>query len=305
MTETELMALLRQKFGKAKRVGRAGYIYIPCPTCKASQRKKNKRFLIPPSYHLTNCWVCDQAISTQVLLGSSSFEPIERTGVPYVKTEHPLASILPCRKTIPINQLSRDHLAVKFLSKDFLFELDRYYNEFGIVYCPPDGGQILSSSPFVSSAERLIFPVTFNKKLIGWQMRSIPGTIYGDRPDVVRYYHLFNKGNYLYNYDNAIQYRVVVVVEGVKKTLKYENAVATLGKGVSQTQVELLCMGWEHIVLLLDGEEEAREKAAEIEEGLRLQGKKVTNINPMEFGYASPDEMPQDVAREIVATKLM
>jgi hypothetical protein len=134
---------------------------------------------------------------------------------------NPLSLELPYYRAIPVNELPDNHPAIQFLHKDYLYDLDTYAKVHKMVYVPYEGGKIYhNSAKFITSAERLVFPVYFEHKLVGWQMRSIPGTFFGDRPDDVRYYHLFNKGSYLYNYDQAKNYDRVVVVEGGKKALK-------------------------------------------------------------------------------------
>jgi hypothetical protein len=209
------------------------------------------------------------------------------------KKEHALARKMPGTKFIPVNQLPLDHPAIKFLHKDYLFELDRYYNDYGIVFCPCDGGVTFKSKPFTSSAERLIFPVRFRGEMIGWQMRSIPGTIYGDRTDVIKYYHLFNKGSVLFNYDKAKQYQTVVLVEGVKKALKLPNAVACFGKDLTDTQVQLLSE-WPNIIVCLDSQDIAQAIGRRVTDSLRSFGRNAVNVDLGVYGFPSPDEMTSD-----------
>lgn len=302
MTDSELRAELKKKFGKVQSTG-TGYLYVPCPTCHPKDRKKCKRYVYP-SREASNCWVCNTTLTLATLLGSTEHVQVERVSEEVEKKVNPMAAVMPCNKVVPLTQLPQTHPALDFLRKDHLLEFERYGREFGIVYCPSDGGKVLNGKPFVSSADRLIFPVNYHNQMVGWQMRAIPGTTYGDREDALRYYHLFNKGSYLYNFDNAVQYPIVIVVEGVKKALKFQNAVATLGKSVSRTQVELLCMNWKKIVLLLDDGKEARAKSAELAQAMKMQGKQVVDINPGDYGYDSPDEMTLDVAQGIVAENI-
>ena len=212
------------------------------------------------------------------------------------KKENPMARQMPGLRFIPVNQLPLDHPAVKFLHKDHLFDLDRYATEYGICYCPCDAGMTFSSRPFISSAERLIFPVRFNNELVGWQMRSIPGTTYGDREDAVKYYHLFNKGQYLFNYDKARQYQTVVLVEGVKKALKLPNAVACFGKDLTDAQVQLLT-NWKNIIVCLDAQDVAQAIGRRVAASLRAYGLRALNVDLGPYGFPSPDEMTTDQLR--------
>ena len=74
----------------------------------------------------------------------------------------------------------------------------------------------------------------------------------------------------LYNYDNAIKYPCVVVVEGavdVWSVGKY--AVALFGKKASSQQLQLLMEGWENgvIFVMLDGD--AHEDVINLCEGIK------------------------------------
>jgi hypothetical protein len=224
------------------------------------------------------------------------------------KEPDPRSFILPYSTAIPVNKLPIDHPAVQFLLKDELKDLDVYANLHKIVFVPFEGGKNFhNGKSFITSAERLVFPVYFDNKLVGWQMRSLPGTIYGDQENNVKYYHLFNKGSYLYNFDNAkaANPRRVVVVEGVKKALKFPNGVATWGAGISRRQLKLM-QTWPEIVMMLDADQHVLRgnglpsRAQEFTNGLRAAGKKVANINLEKYGAESPDDLPSDILAMIV-----
>ena len=110
---------------------------------------------------------------------------------------------------------------------------------------------------------------------------------------------MYPKGNYLYNYDIAKEYTNVVVVEGVKKSWKFPNAVATLGKGITEKQIKLLGE-WDEITLMYDGEDVTQAKARALVEQFQILDKKCINIDPRKYGFASPDEMTEEQAQEIV-----
>jgi len=82
---------------------------------------------------------------------------------------------------------------------------------------------------------------------------------------------------------------MVVLMEGVKKALKLPNAVASLGKGVADRQVQLL-QEWEYIAIMLDGEDKTQEYARELAEKLNVGPNTVINIDPRNYGFPSPDE---------------
>lgn len=304
MTAQELQQRLKQKFGKCN-PAKGDWLRIPCPTCAKADKNKMKRYVSTTSDY-TKCFICcKNHIKTSTLLNSDvAFVFDYSASVKEKEPENALARVMPGSKFEPITELSMDHPAVKFLHKDHLLDLARYYSEYGVVYCPVDGGTVLYNKPYTTSAERIIFPVRFHGQMIGWQMRSIPGTFYGDRVDVIRYIHLFPKGEYLFNYDNARKQDVVIVVEGIKKALKLPScAVATLGKGVSATQLQLL-LSWKNIIVMLDADKNEKDttqaEARKLTEGLISAGKRAININLGNYGIPSPDEATQDQLADIV-----
>ncbi len=300
MTNTELITILKQKFGKAKNAAK-GWIRIPCPTCSPRDSKKMKRY-VSSTRDYSHCYICDKRLHVQELIGDSAvFVRDVRHITEKVEELHVAAKRMPGTKFIPINQLSVNHPVVKFLNKDYLYDLNRYAEEFGAVYCPGDGGEMLYAKPYITTAERLIFPVTYNSELVGWQARSIPGTTFGDYCDEkLRYIHLFDKGNYLYNFDNAKKFEMAILVEGVKKAWKFPNAVATLGKGISQNQIQLL-YNWKNLTILFDGEKETQDQARELQHGLNI--KRVINIDLRKYtdkDRPSPDDFTEDELASIV-----
>jgi hypothetical protein len=301
MNQLDLQALLTGRFGEA-RLSNRGWIRIPCPTCQARDAKKMKRY-ISTQYLSSHCFICGVKLTLSELLGSDDAFPIENYERPTQiaqKEKHPWADKIPCSRAIPINQLPHDHPAIKFLHKDHLYNLDRYAS-YGAIFCPSDAGVILSSFPFVSSAERLIFPVYFRGNLVGWQMRSLPGTVFGDQEKVIKYYHLFNKGEYLYNYDIAKKFEAVVLTEGVKKAWKFENGVASLGKGLTPMQIQLL-QQWKRVTIFLDAEAKTQEFARQVTAAINASPNSVAvNVDPQSFGFPSPDEMTEDQALLAVA----
>ncbi len=298
MNEHELYSLLKERYGKVNKTT-GGWLQIPCPTCTPKNARKMKRYV--SVFNLYNkCWICETPLSKEELIGNTVINYKPTLKVEDVeKQRHPLADKIPYRRAIPINELPPAHPAVKFLNKDHLHDLNELYKSNGIVYVPVDGGYIFrTTAPYTTSAERIIFPVHYKGNFVGWQMRSVPGTFYGDRPDVVRYYHLFDKGKFLYNYDNAIKEEMVVLTEGAKKALKFKCGVATLGKSITSTQLQLL-QNWKYVVVMLDTEKEAQEIALSCVEQLNNGTTQAINVNLAEYGYESPDEATSEELAEI------
>jgi hypothetical protein len=91
----------------------------------------------------------------------------------------------------------------------------------------------------------------------------------------------------------------VVVVEGVKKALKLGNAVATLGKGISDTQKQLI-QEWKVITLILDAEESTQELSREIQKEFISNGRKCVNIDLRDYGFESPDDTTTEQLQFII-----
>lgn len=311
MNNQALFDALKNKYVKVKRSGE--WFRIPCPTCREGHRQKMKRHVHVSGTANSHCFICGVKLSVYDLT-EGYFVPTAAEQEAYSFDEDvddkfvdPRSLRLPCSKSIPVNKLPSNHPAIEFLRKDELHDLDTYANKYGIVYVPFEGGEVISNGArFITSAERLIFPILFEHKLVGWQMRSLPGTFYGDMDDVIRYYQLFNKGNYLYNYDYAKEYRRVIVVEGVKKALKFPNAVATWGAGISSKQMRMI-QTWPEVIMMLDSDanNNTQERARTMVENLNRGGAcRAINVDLSKYGLterpvSSPDDLPADVLQLI------
>ena len=293
----KILKLLKTKFGRVKAVS-GGSFRIPCPTCDPTHSKKMKRYL-SPGWATSRCFICDKSISVAELLGENI--AFEREAGEIDEVVYPYATIVPYQNCEFLENLEYNHPAIAFLRKDHLQNF-AYYSSLGIRYIPEGGGSNISfdSGFTVNTSGALFFPV-FGKttEYVGWQIRFIPGTWNGDRFQFMRYMHLFPKGDHLYNYHTAKQYNSVIVVEGVKKALKLANSVATLGKGISEKQKQLI-QEWKHIVLVLDGEDGAQELARELQAEFAANGRRCINIDLRKYGFESPDDTTTQELKSII-----
>ena len=102
---------------------------------------------------------------------------------------------------------------------------------------------------------RIIIPIRFNGRLVGYQGRAIKDT------HVPKY--LFNKGfkgaKYLFNYDRAIKRDTVIIVEGVFDALVFpKSSVAIFTNRLSDQQRLLIAKGWKNALIMLDAKEVER-----------------------------------------------
>lgn len=301
MTDEQLISFLAARFGRAKR-GNGDWVRVCCPTCAPSDKHKMKR-----GVHLrtlqSKCFICEEKLDLTQLFGQG-YTPPPRVD-PAPPPEHPQAKIWPCEAVVPVSALPANHPAVLFLEKDHLHDRTKLYLDYGVGYITQEDAHLIvfdkgpgHTSTGLSVADSLIFPVYFKEEMVGWQCRFIPGTSNGDRMKKMKYLHVFPKGQYLYNYDQAKHYNMVVVTEGVKKSWKFPNGVATFGKGISSAQIQLI-QEWDEIVFMYDAGEEAQAKARELTDVISL-GKKCINIDPAKHGFDSPDEMTEEQAQLIV-----
>ena len=299
MGNPAIVDFLRNRFSKARAAGGGNY-RIPCPTCEAKNRNKMKRY-ISPDWPVSNCFICCKVIKLSELLSMKDFEVCASSASNLPKEEdYPFAKVEPFKRLDNLKDLAAAHPVIQFLEKDFLTNY-AYYETLGIGYILIDGGTNLtfSSGYTLNTADSLYFPVFSRGEYVGWQLRFIPGTVNGDRLQHMRYLHLFPKGNYLFNYDQAKAYNHVVVVEGAKKALKGVNFVATLGKGISARQKQLI-QEWKKITILLDGEDKTQETARQLAEEFNFNGKTCINVDPRDYGFASPDEATSAQLNEVL-----
>jgi len=90
---------------------------------------------------------------------------------------------------------------------------------------------------FSTRKERIVFPVYYQKKLVGWQGRSIFDHI---KPKALTEPSgLFKKSNFLFNFDNVIDSYYITIVEGpidACKAINF-NCISLFGKTLSEIQL--------------------------------------------------------------------
>lgn len=129
-----------------------------------------------------------------------------------------------------ILKTNTDHPVVEYIVDKF-YDIDELANIFKI------GWVVESDIKF--ARERLYAPVYMNHQLKSWQCREVKKLF----PDAPKWYSMpgCTKSELLYNFDVAIKYKTLVVVEGPSSAWGVgPNAVATFGKSMSPTQIDLL-----------------------------------------------------------------
>ena len=106
--------------------------------------------------------------------------------------------------------------------------------------------------------DHIVIPIRMQRDLVGWQARY-PADLDWKATGQRKYYNLpgMPKRLFLYNYDTARLYSVVVVVEGVTSVWRMGGpVVAIFGKSLSEQQRRML-LEWDLVVFMLDNDDES------------------------------------------------
>jgi hypothetical protein len=158
-----------------------------------------------------------------------------------------LREVEPPGAIMSLADLPDDHPAVTYLSSR-RFDSPALTADFDVGLCTE-----AKSEQFRLMKDRLYIPVSFNKKLIGWQGRAT------NERRVPKYYNMpgMQKGHALYNYDRAAAMPAVIVVEGVPSVWRLGAAgVCIFGKSLSMWQCNTIATTWANkpIFFMLDSD---------------------------------------------------
>lgn len=170
---------------------------------------------------------------------------------------------------VDLNKLPETHPAIQYI-RGRNFDPAELQRDWGVVYCesaPADDNGRIPGTDVVASlvVNRLVVPVYWQSKLVGWQARA---TNEWHKP---KYYTMpgLNKNHMLFNGDRAAKFRFGVVVEGVFDAFRVgARAAALLGKSLSYHQRTLVHTYWGSGALCLMLDPEAAEEMDNIEKML-------------------------------------
>ena len=190
---------------------------------------------------------------------------------------------------IPLTQLPPDHKAIVFL-KQRNFDPAELFSKFGVMYCH-------NSSQYPYAIDKLVFPIDFEGRRVGWQCRYI-----GNSPkNMPKYFSApgMSISRYVYNYDTAKNHPYGVIVEGVFDAIRIGYAIAVFGKTISRAQLSLITSTWNKCLVFLDPD--AAYDAEKIVSTLRQNGVKAIAIT----GHPSdPGKMPAEICHQWIAEAL-
>lgn len=178
---------------------------------------------------------------------------------------------------VPITWLPADHPARTYLSSRGC-DAKRLWDLFRVQYC------VQAHPRYSPCTGRVLIPVWMDGKYIGWQGRYAGSA---DWHQVPKYYNLpgMPKRLSLYNWDNAVTKRLIVLTEGAPAVWAIgHHGTAVLGKTLSPAHLTRLAEWSTHTqgLLLLVLDREARDQAQEMLPTLEriLEGRAVNVLLP-------------------------
>jgi hypothetical protein len=293
----DILKKLRQKFGQVRTSqGKNGIEYIvDCTECGGKAK-----CYVNPKMGLYICFKCGEKgpISRIIKYEHQAFE----TSANYAPTPLPENVSLP-GMMMRLVHLEDDHPAAVYLNRRG-FDLQELDDVFGVRYCHE--GRAFAHGLF-NTSNTLVFPIWQDGELVGWQARLLytPEEMSEDEMEVMGFLRDSDgdfikppkywtnpglpKGRVFFNFDWAKMSDLVVVTEGVFDAMAVGRCgVATLGKGVTQNQINRL-KEWPLVVLLLDPGDADKEMV-----DLTYALNRDTRVLPVKLsGYKDAGEAPR------------
>jgi len=298
MQSGNVEALIVKRFGKFKKVqGRKGTDYIvKCFNCG------RPKLYITPEQNIFHCFRCGKVGSVTFLFGPGTTTQRHTE----IKRIQPLGqNVRSPGDLVELQALHNDHPAILYIRRR-KYDYRELNDVFGVRYC--NAGQLFGGGIF-NTTNTLVFPIFMSGTMVGWQSRLLytpdeltddecllVGLMKDEDGDWVRPPKYFTspgleKGQVLFNYDNARQSEVVVITEGPFDAIGVgPSAVATLGKGVTDQQANLVKQYWKLAVIMLDPGD-ADNEMFELETKLQ---RSIPTVRVNLAGYKDPGEAPRD-----------
>jgi DNA primase len=263
----------------------AGWIGLQCPFCH--DHSTHGGFNLEKGYYY--CWICGRGYGTyniiQELLGCDFYES-KQIVENYSNTIH-----------IPSTKKYKEKKKNDYLVLPSTFgRLEKTHKEY-LLYRNFDPNKLekkfhlLGSNHLGSHKFRIIAPIYFNKKLVSYQGRDITGKsklrykACKTTEEVIHHKHI------LYNIDNALTDKCIIV-EGVTDVWRLgDNCVATFGTSFTNEQIELIYKRFKTVFLLFDTDDHsAYRKAEKMGEKLNFMG---IHVDLIEIDVHDPAELTQ------------
>jgi hypothetical protein len=189
-------------------------------------------------------------------------------------------------------------------AKDYLlgrgFDLDELYTSWDV-----HAVEVLKEQPY--HGPKIIYPVTWNSKRVFWQARlCFDPTKDQQRQGITKYYNVpgISKSMYIYNRDQAIGQKIVVMVEGVTDVHKVgQGAIAFFGKTPSTHQLQVIANVFSPatgvILLDSDADEEVKKFSEKYKTGL-FQG----GLYPVYLKEKDPGSYTREQIWDIIISEI-
>ena len=240
------------------------YYVVSCPYCNDTRGRLwiNHRWgYLDPETRSRNLWLChcfnqdcQRTYERQLDLYRRVFDdarsgPVKEDPMLRVMTPPKPREYEPPGVVVRVDALHADHPANLYLR-------GRGYDPVVLGPHLDIGFCVEPQAKYYQARNRLIIPVQFEGRLVGWQARLL-----GPPPDRMtpKYYSMpgFHKTKAIYNYDSARAFPLVVITEGVTDVWRVgPTAVSLFGKTLSLTQRYRVAAAWGDgtAVVLLDGD---------------------------------------------------
>jgi len=208
-----------------------------------------------------------------------------------------LRVVSPPGTLVPVNQLADGHKVSAYL-RSRGYSPEELGTSFHVDYCE------FAEPKYPAAADRIVASVVMDGQLVGWQCRFI-GDIDWKRAGMAKYYTRpgMPKRLMFYNYDQAKNYPLVVLTEGISDVWAVgPQAVAMLGKKLHASQERLLCDTWGEGVLVVMLDPDARDETDKLVQ--RLESKFAGGVVPVYLDEQDPGDLDRDVIWSIISEEL-
>lgn len=198
---------------------------------------------------------------------------------------------------IPVDQLDVASSAVSYL-------VGRGYDpvelgqKFNVSYCE------FADARYPAAEGRIVASLMVDGQLVGWQCRYV-GDVDWKSAGFAKYYTRpgMPKRLMLYNYDQAKNFPLVVLTEGITDVWSVgPQAVALLGKKLHSAQERILWQTWGHGTLVVMLDADARSEAEDIVR--RLGPKFSRGVVPVYLDGVDPGELDREFVWDIINNEM-
>jgi 5S rRNA maturation endonuclease (ribonuclease M5) len=251
MNKSTILSIIRSKFNDFKRSG--DEIQIKCPYCPKMGQGVDRKYklYINIQKQVFNCFRCGTKGKLNMLIPQVDIVQDKAIDIVEKKT---LESLPHCIKLHDLEYPWSELVFELLLDKGFSpATLDKV-----LYFCKDYRKGDFKYGP------SLIFPIYQLGQYRGFQARTIYKNV---QPKYISATGL-DRETILYNYDSAFNQKTLVITEGFFDCLKVgANAIATLGKEITEKQLRLIKLGdFKEVIVFLDrdAEKESRDIAKKI-----------------------------------------